>query len=84
MTGLEGETTIVGSFLLAGEIVWLAHGFIRQAVREHWFKGSVSLGLTTPDGRYLKSPEPPSVLAAEAPDEPVAGPVPIGEKRGAA
>jgi hypothetical protein len=66
MTGLEGETTIVGSFLLAGEIIWLARDFVREAVREHWFKGSVSFGINPPEGRYLKPPPGTAQPAAEA------------------
>jgi hypothetical protein len=67
---LEGETTIVGCIVLAGELSWLAYRFTREAIREHWFKGTLSLGFTTPDGRLPKPPDAP----AEAAEVPLAGP----------
>ena len=68
MTGLEGETTVIGCFLLAGEIVYL--GFL--AVKRHYFKGSISLGFTAPDSRYPKPLPAPAVAPAEvAVKEPV-------------
>lgn len=66
MTGLVGETVTVGCFVLAGEVVWLGYGLVREAIRDHWFKVRVSFETNTPDGRYLR----PLPEQAETPVQP--------------
>jgi hypothetical protein len=71
VTGLEGETAIVGSLLLAGAVLAVA----REAVRRNWVKVSFSFGVTTPDARLLKPRaevrQPPAADPATAAKSPL-------------
>ena len=69
MTTSETVLVIIGGFLLAGAVLAVA----REAVKRNWIACSFSFRITTPDGRYLKTPKADNKAtpepAAEAPAE---------------
>jgi hypothetical protein len=71
VTPAEAIIAEAGGFLVLGEVVYLVY----LAIKRNYLKGSFSLGITAPDGRFMK----PSKETPRAVPEPVTETAPLHE-----